>query len=86
MQLTRSVGVGTCCRYIRMPSRRWGMAGRPGTGGTYVLDDYAFGSPGEAITAGQTPEPASLGLLAIGGVGVLAMCRARKRQGRSAAS
>ncbi len=49
----------------------------------YTLVDYAYGSVGQAITAGQTavPEPASLGLFALGAAGLL--CRdaaARKSQ------
>jgi len=37
-----------------------------------TLVDYAYGTPGQAITAGQVPEPASLGLLALGAAGLLA--------------
>jgi len=42
--------------------------------------DYAYGTPGQVIVAGQevTPEPASLGLLAIGALGLLAARRGRK--------
>ena len=46
---------------------------------TYTIEEYAFASVGEEIAAGQTvaaiPEPSSLGLLALGAVGVLATRR-----------
>ncbi len=66
----------------------WARLTMSGTSASYVLDDYAFGSPGQAITAGQTavPEPASLGLLALGGIGLLALRQARRRKGRRAAN
>lgn len=54
------------------------MDGAPGN--TFTLVDYAWGDVGQLITAGQTtavPEPGSLGLLALGGVGLLAW---RKRR------
>ena len=47
---------------------------------TFVLEEYAFGDVGEAVSVGQTasiPEPASLGLLAMGAVGLLANRRRR---------
>ena len=48
---------------------------------TFIVDDYAFGSAGQAIVAGEevVPEPASLGMLAIGAAGLLAMRKRRRR-------
>ena len=44
---------------------------------TFVVNEFAFSDPGQQIAVGQTesvgvPEPTSLGLLALGAVGVLA--------------
>ena len=47
----------------------------------YTLIDYAYGDPGDLITAGQIPEPGSLGLLALGATGLLAW---RKRRSQAA--
>ncbi len=62
-----------------------------GGGGTkayskMTLVDYAYGTPGQAITAGQTavPEPASLGLLAVGAVGLFCIRGAKKGKTSSA--
>lgn len=45
----------------------------------FTLVDYAYGSPGQSIQTGQTavPEPGSLGLLAVGAIGLLAWRRSR---------
>jgi hypothetical protein len=59
------------------------MAGAPTN--SFILVDYAWADPGESITAGQqvqVPEPGSLGLLALGGVGLLAW---RNRRAKTAA-
>jgi PEP-CTERM motif len=55
------------------------MDGAPGN--TFSLVDYAWGDIGQVITAGQTsvPEPGSLGLLALGGVGLLAWRKCRSK-------
>jgi hypothetical protein len=45
---------------------------------TYTIEEYAWGDVDEAVSVGQTvsvPEPSSLGLLALGAVGVLATRR-----------
>jgi hypothetical protein len=43
------------------------------TGNEFTLIDYAWGDPGDMIRTGQTaiPEPGSLGLLAVGAVGLV---------------
>lgn len=45
---------------------------------SYVIEEYAYADVGESIAAGQIPEPSSLGLLALGAVGILAGRRRRK--------
>lgn len=53
----------------------------------FVVEDYAWGDPGDAILAGQTesepaaqvPASGSLGMLALGGAGIAAWRRARSR-------
>lgn len=49
---------------------------------TFSLVDFAFADPGEQIATGQVPEPGTLGLLALGGVGLLVW---RKRRAQAAA-
>lgn len=53
----------------------------------FTLDEYAFGTAGEQLTAGQiveaVPEPGSLALLAVGGAGLLAW-RQRRATARDA--
>jgi hypothetical protein len=47
----------------------------------YVLEEFAYGMVGDAVTVGETgavPEPTSLGLLALGAVGVMANRRRKK--------
>lgn len=49
------------------------------TAGTFVVNDWAYEStPGAGITAGEVPEPGTLGLLAAGAAG-LATMRKRRR-------
>lgn len=53
-------------------------------GNSFTLIDFAYGDLGDLITAGQTaiPEPGSLGLLALGGLGLVAW---RRHRGNTAA-
>ena len=44
---------------------------------SFTLIDYAFTDPGETLVAGQVPEPGSLGLLALGAVGLFAWRKQR---------
>jgi hypothetical protein len=46
---------------------------------TFTLVDFAFAAPGEQIRTGQIPEPGSLALLALGGVGLLAWRKSRAK-------
>lgn len=69
------IGSGTQYGWMRVTS----AADAPTN--TFTVVDYAFADAGEAIFAGQTsaiPEPTSLGLLALGGLGVLASRRRKK--------
>ena len=50
-------------------------------GNSFTVVDYAWGDVGTAITAGQVPEPSSLGLLAVGAAGLLVW---RKRRAKIA--
>jgi PEP-CTERM motif-containing protein len=68
-------GSGTQYGWIRID-----MSGVPLNSMTII--DYAFADPGEAILAGQIPEPGSLALLALGGAGLVAW---RKRRAKAAA-
>ncbi len=47
---------------------------------TYTIQEYAFGDVGDQVRVGQTaiPEPAALGLLALGAVGLVATRRRRE--------
>ncbi len=47
---------------------------------TYVVEEYAYGDVGDTVAVGQTaiPEPGSLGLLALGAIGLMASRRRRK--------
>ena len=54
------------------------------SGNTFTLVDYAWGDFGDQISTGQTavPEPGSLGLLALGGIGLMAWRKRRVESGR----
>ena len=45
---------------------------------SFTIVDFAFAGPNEPITAGQVPEPGSLGLLALGAGGLATWRRRRK--------
>jgi hypothetical protein len=46
----------------------------------FTLIDYAWGDVGDTVVTGQVPEPGSLGLLALGGVGLLVWRQRRQKQ------
>ena len=71
------VGPGTQYGWLKVD-----MAGTPHN--AYSLLEYAYADPGEAIAAGQVPEPGSLGLLATGAVGLL-LWRLKRRGSKPAA-
>ena len=64
---------------LNAPHLGRGGINAPGNG--FTLIDYAWGDVGTAITAGQVPEPSSLGLLAVGAAGLLVW---RKRRAKIA--
>lgn len=47
-------------------------------GNSFTIIDYAFADAGEAIQFGQLPEPNSLGILALGYIGLVAWRRRRR--------
>ena len=54
---------------------------QPGDVNPFTIERFAFGDADEAVSVGQTtavPEPSSLGLLALGAVGVLSTRRRKK--------
>jgi hypothetical protein len=51
---------------------------------SFTMVDYAWADPGETILTGQIPEPGSLGLLALGALGLVAWRKQRARAGKAA--
>jgi len=68
-------------RLTSINAQHLGRRGIDAPGNGFTLIDYAWGDVGTAITAGQIPEPSSLGLLAVGAAGLLAW---RKRRAKIA--
>jgi hypothetical protein len=57
----------------------WVRVAIDNTAGTFLIKDWAYNSiSGEGIRAGEIPEPASLGMLAAGAAGLVALRRKRK--------
>ena len=70
-----NTGAGVEYGWARVQMRNGASAGM-------TLIDYAYGTPGQAIVAGQeaTPEPASLALFAMGALGLFAIRAAAKKK------
>ena len=75
----RRTGTGRKHPSLRAAWKRAGrkitVSGQPVN--SFTLDEYAYDTAGESLTAGQVPEPGSLAWLALGGAGLLAW---RQRQ------
>lgn len=54
------------------------MSGAPLNAFTVI--DYAYAGPGEAIKAGEVPEPSSLAALALGAIGIASWRKSRSKQ------
>jgi hypothetical protein len=51
---------------------------------SFTMVDFAWADPGENILTGQIPEPGSLGLLALGALGLVAWRKQRSKVGKAA--
>ena len=69
-------GAGTQYGWVRLDMNS------PAAANSFTIVDYAYADPGEMIATGQIPEPGTLGLLALGAVGLLAW---RNRRAQAAA-
>jgi hypothetical protein len=70
---TQNIGGTTLYTVKIIPSKAFTAPGSPPSGGTGLAGTYSFN-----VTATLVPEPASVGLMAVGGLGLLFTLRRRK--------